>query len=161
MAEATEADNATAVREGSETDRTLVVERIFKAPPDKVFNAWTDPEILVRWWGPEGLHTPEYTMDVREGGAWRTVMMNDKGEAHTASGVYREIAPPKRLVMTWAWEQPDGERGHETLIELSFEPAEQGTRLKLVQRLFADVDARDNHRMGWNSTFSCLEQYFG
>ena len=159
MAETVEANSAAAARDGSEADRTLVVERVFKAPPERVFNAWTDPEVLVQWWGPEGLHTPEHTMDVREGGAWRTVMMNDKGETHTASGVYREIAPPKRLVMTWAWEQPDGGRGHETLIELSFEPAEQGTRLKLVQRLFATAEARDNHRMGWDSSFNCLGQY--
>lgn len=159
MADTTQANSASAVREGTEADRTLVVERVFKAPPDKVFNAWTDPEILVQWWGPEGLHTPEYSMDVREGGAWRTVMMNDKGEAHTASGVYKEIAPPKRLVMTWAWEQPDGDRGHETLIELSFEPAGQGTKLTLVQRLFVNVEARDNHRMGWTSTLNSLEQF--
>ncbi|WP_421722812.1 SRPBCC family protein [Bauldia sp.] len=155
----TEANNATAVREGSEADRTLVVERVFKASPERVFSAWTDPKILVQWWGPEGLHTPEYTMDVREGGAWRTVMMNDKGESHTASGVYQEIAPPNRLVMTWAWEQPDGSRGHETVVELSFEPAEDGTRLTLTQRLFANVEARDNHRMGWTSSLSSLETF--
>ena len=80
-------------------------------------------------------------MDVREGGAWRTVMRNAEGAAHIVSGVYREIAPPRRLVMTWGWEQPDGSRGHETTIELDFEPAPDGTRLRLVQRVFATVGA--------------------
>ena len=155
------ANSASAIREGSEADRTLVIERVFKAPPEKVFAAWTNPEILVKWWGPEGFGTPEHEMDVREGGAWRTVMRNDKGEDHVVSGVYRDISPAKRLVLTWAWEQPDGSRGHETLVELTFEPAGDGTRMRLVQRLFETVEGRDNHRMGWDSSFNCLEQVFG
>ena len=52
----TTANGATAVREGTVEDRTLVVERVFKASPEKVFKAWTDPAILVQWWGPEGFH---------------------------------------------------------------------------------------------------------
>lgn len=159
MSDVGKANSASAVREGSEADRTLVVERVFKAPPERVFRAWTDPRILVEWWGPEGMNTPEQAMDVREGGAWRTVMTNDKGEAHTASGVYREISPPERLVMTWAWEQPDGSRGHETIVELSFEPTADGTRLRLVQSLFRNVEDRDNHNMGWTSAFNCLETF--
>ena len=158
MSDLSNADSASATREASEDDRTLIVERVFKAPPERVFRAWTDPRILIEWWGPEGMHTPEHAMDVREGGAWRTVMMNDKGEPHTVSGVYREISPHDRLVMTWAWEQPDGSRGHETLVELSFAATRDGTRLRLVQRLFESAEARDNHNMGWQSSLNCLEQ---
>ena len=139
-------------------ERTLVIERVFKAPPAEVFAAWTDPEVLVKWWGPETFGTSDYALDIREGGAWRTVMRNPKGEAHTVSGVYREIAPPTRLVLTWGWEQPDGSRGHETTVELSFEPVPDGTRLRLVQRIFATPDQRDSHRMGWQSSFNKLEE---
>lgn len=156
----TTANGATAVREGTAEDRTLVIERVFKAPPEKVFKAWTDPAILVKWWGPEGYSTPEQKMDVRAGGAWRTVMVSDKGKSHTVSGEYREISPPSRLVMTWGWEQPDGSRGHETVVELSFEAAPGGTRLKLVQRVFANVEQRNSHSMGWNSSFNDLERLF-
>jgi uncharacterized protein YndB with AHSA1/START domain len=158
VADVSEVSGARAAGEDSTKDRTLVIERVFRAPPEQVFAAWTDPQILVGWWGPEGYQTPEYTMDVREGGAWRTVMRNATGEAHIASGVYREIAPPKRLVMTWGWQQPDGTRGHETVVELSFEPAPGGTRMQLVQRIFANVDQRDNHRMGWTSSLNKLEE---
>lgn len=150
MADVSNADNAPA------GDRTLVVERVFKAPPERVFAAWTDPAILVEWWGPEGYQTPEYVMDVREGGAWRTVMRNEKGEVHIVSGVYREIAPPRRLVMTWGWQQPDGTRGHETTVELDFEAVADGTRLRLVQRVFVTAEHRDNHRMGWQSSLDKL-----
>lgn len=162
MAEISVANTARAVREGSAEDRTLIIERVFKAPPERVFEAWTDPAILVKWWGPEGFGTKpaECAMDVREGGAWRTVMRTETGEAHTVSGVYREIAPPKRLVMTWGWQQPDGTRGHETIVELNLEPAPEGTRLRLVQRVFQSIEQGDNHRKGWSSSFNKLDRLF-
>ena len=62
--------------------------------------------------------------------------------------------------MTWGWEQADGSRGHETMVELSFEPTPDGTKLRLVQRVFASVEQRDSHSMGWNSSFNDLERLF-
>ena len=156
MADTIEANAARGVREGSTDDRTLVIERVFKAPPEQVFRRGPTRRSCSGW-GPEGHHAPECAMDVREGGAWRTVMQNQSGGTHTVSGVYREITPPKRLVMTWAWQQPDGSRGHETMVELSFEPTPGGTRLRLVQRVFANVEQRDNHRMGWSSSLDKLD----
>ena len=138
-------------------DREIVLVRVLAASRDAVFAAWTDPAILVKWWGPEGFTTPEHTMDVRPGGAWRTVMVSPKGEALTVSGVYREISPPKRLVMTWGWEN-DGKRGHETVIELTFQPTAAGTRLRLVQSVFESAEQRDNHNMGWASSLNDLER---
>jgi uncharacterized protein YndB with AHSA1/START domain len=85
----------------NEADCTLIIERVFNAPPAEVFAAWTDPAILTRWWGPEGHSTPECDMDVRPGGAWRTKLIGPDGD-HIVSGVYREIAPPSRLVFTGA-----------------------------------------------------------
>lgn len=158
MADASGASSTRQAGDGGARDRTLVIERVFRAPPEAVFAAWTDPAILAEWWGPETFHTPECAMDVREGGAWRTLMRNDKGETHIVSGVYREIAPPRRLVMTWGWQQPDGTRGHETTVELEFEPVADGTRLRLVQRIFATVENRDGHRMGWQSSLNKLEE---
>ena len=150
-------NTATATREGSTADRKLVIERVFKAAPERVFRAWTDASILAKWWGPEGFTAPDATLDVRVGGAWKSTMVGPKGEAHVVSGVYREIAPPKRLVMTWAWEN-DGKRGHETVIELTFEPAAGGTKMRMVQSLFENVDQRDQHNMGWSSSFNDLER---
>ena len=155
----TAANGAPARTEATE-ERTLVVERVFKASPEAVFKAWTDPTILVKWWGPEGFKTPEYSFDVRAGGAWRTVMVGPQGERRTVSGVYRRIAPPKRLVMTWAWDQADGTRGHETEVDVSFEPTDAGTRLRLVQRIFQSLEQRQNHIMGWASSFNDLDRLF-
>ena len=92
---------------------------MFKAPPERVFRAWSDPKVLVKWWGTDDYQTPDPQIDFRVGGAWRSAMVGPKGEAHTVSGVYREIEPPKRLVMTWGWEQADGSRGHETVVEVT------------------------------------------
>ena len=58
--------------------------------------------------------------------------------------------------MTWGWEQPDGTRGHETIVEITLDPTPGGTRLKLVQRLFQNVEQREGHKMGWDSSFNAL-----
>ena len=143
----------------NEADCTLVIERVFNAPPAEVFAAWTDPAVLTRWWGPEGHTTPECAMDVRPGGAWRTKLIGPDGD-HIVSGVYREIAPPSRLVFTWGWQQEDGTRGHETEVAITFQPVAAGTRMRLVQSLFLSKEQRDMHNWGWTSSLNDLERLF-
>ena len=136
--------------------KILRMDRVFQTTPERLFAAWTDPEKLVAWWGPEGMTTPRCELDVQEGGTWLTTMRNDKGDEYTVSGVYRVIEPAKRLVFTWAWHN-DGERnGHETEVALLFEEVEGGTRLSLEQRTFLDEEQRDSHRGGWTSSFNDL-----
>jgi uncharacterized protein YndB with AHSA1/START domain len=154
-------DAPTPTTAAATADRTLVVERIFKAPPERVFRAWSDHKVLVKWWGTDDYQAPDPQIDFRVGGAWRSAMVGPNGEAHTVSGVYREIEPPKRLVMTWGWEQADGSRGHETVVEVSFEPAPGGTRMRLVQSLFETPKSRDGHDFGWASSFARLDRVLG
>lgn len=151
---------AAATTEESDADRTLIIERFFKTTPEKLFKAWTDPTILVKWWGPEGFEIPDCEMDVRTGGKWRTTMVSPEGKRHTVSGAYRELSPPGRLVLTWGWEE-DGVRGHETVIELAFEPAAGGTRMRFVQSIFESAHVRDLHDQGWSSSFNDLGRLFG
>lgn len=141
-------------------DRTLTIERVFRATPEELFDAWTRPEILVKWWGPESFTTPIHDLDVREGGRWTTTMESPGGEQFTVSGVYKVIDRPRRLVFTWGWRQPDGSRGHDTVIDLSFEAVAEGTRQILVQRTFENAESRDRHGHGWNSSFNDLEKLF-
>ncbi len=154
-------DAPTPTTAAATADRTLVVERIFKAPPERVFRAWSDHKVLVKWWGTDDYQAPDPQIDFRIGGAWRSAMVGPNGEAHTVSGVYREIEPPKRLVMTWGWEQADGSRGHETVVEVNFEPAPGGTRVRLVQSLFETPKSRDGHDFGWASSFARLDRVLG
>ena len=151
----------TALSEAELSERTLVVERVFRATPERVFRAWSDPKVLVKWWGTDDYQAPDPQIDFRVGGSWRSPMVGPKGEAHTVSGVYREIEPPRRLVMTWGWEQADGSRGHETVVEVSFEPAPGGTRVRLVQSVFEKPKSRDGHDFGWASSFARLDRVLG
>jgi uncharacterized protein YndB with AHSA1/START domain len=137
-------------------DQVLRLERLIAATPERLFELWTEPTELVKWWGPDGYDVPEHALDVRPGGRWRTTMRSPEGTRHTVSGVYRTIERPRRVVFTWAWDQDDGSRGHETEVTVTFEPAPSGTRLVLRQQLFQDASARDNHQKGWASTLDCL-----
>jgi uncharacterized protein YndB with AHSA1/START domain len=139
-------------------ERTLRLERIIRAPVAEVFEAWTVPEKIASWWGPEYATIPDYSIDVRPGGKWRTVMQTPDGRPEV-SGVYRVIEKNKRIVFTWAWKQEDGSRGHETEVEVTFEPAGKNTKLTLVQSVFVETVHRDRHGEGWTSTFNSLEQY--
>ncbi len=139
-------------------DVTLGLTRHFKAPREIVFRAFTDPSELVRWWGPEGMDVPEIHLDVRPGGKWRTCMRSSEGSLHCVGGVYREIVPPKRLVMTWTWEQGDLE-GRETLVTLEFADSNGGTELRLTHERLPSESSRDAHRGGWSSSLDCLERY--
>ncbi len=134
----------------------LRMEREFKAPPERVFAAFTDPTVLAQWWGPEGMSCPVCEIDLRVGGKWRTCMRGDAGE-HWVSGVYREIVRPRRLAFTWAWEE-NGVRGHETIVELEFLPAGRNTRVVLNHRGFESAASRDMHGQGWNGCFACLDR---
>ena len=139
-------------------ERELVITRVFDAPRPLVFKAWTQPEHLVRWWGPQGFTTPSCTMDVRPGGAFRLCMRSPEGTDHWLRGVYREIVEPERLVCTWAWEDAEGKPGHETLLTVSFADHGGKTKLTLHQAVFESVTARDSHQGGWTE---CLDRLAG
>jgi uncharacterized protein YndB with AHSA1/START domain len=135
--------------------RVLRFSRSFAAPPAQVFREFTEPQQLVRWWGPKGFTVPDCQMDVRPGGAWRTVMRSPEGTDHIVTGVYRELVPARRIVFTWAWES-EGARGHETLVTIALEEDGAGTILHLTHELFETEDSRDQHQGGWSSTLECL-----
>ena len=88
---------------------SLTIKRHLKAPPAKVFAAWTDPEKVKRWMGPGELSPSSRECDMRAGGRYRCVMISPDGEDHDVSGVYREVVANEKLVFTWAWNgAPDG-----------------------------------------------------
>ena len=140
-------------------ERTLVLSRVFDAPRVLVYKAWTEPEHLARWWGPRGFTLITYKADVRVGGSYRFGMRSPENTEHWAHGIYREVVPPERLVMTHAWEYPDGKPKHETIMTLTFVEQGEKTKLTLKQTLFESVNARDLHRGGWSSTLDMLGEY--
>ena len=139
-------------------DRVLELERLIPAPPERLFAYWTEPDLLVKWFGPEGFDVPSHHLDIRPGGRWRTTLRAPDGTLRTVSGVYNKIEPPRRLVFTWGWDDDNGVRGHETEVTVTFEPTPGGTRLKLIQQVFQTGEVRDLHNGGWASSFNKLQR---
>ncbi|WP_395678386.1 SRPBCC domain-containing protein [Inquilinus sp.] len=131
----------------------LVITRIFDAPRSLVFKAWTQPEHLVRWLGPKDFSASEVRLDVRPGGAWSAVITSPEGKDYGMAGVYREVAPPDRLVFTFAW---DEDLAEQMLIALTFRDRDGKTEMTFHQTGFRSVESRDSHRGGWNECFDRL-----
>jgi uncharacterized protein YndB with AHSA1/START domain len=145
----------------------LEIKRLIKAPRELVFEAWTDPEQLKKWFGPDDdFVVPLVKVDLRVGGKYRIQMKRPDGEFHTAVGTYLEIEPPERLAFTWAWEKDGGEPDFgeleptEMLVALEFFPRGKQTELVLTQEKFASVESRDRHEHGWSGCFDKLEKFF-
>jgi uncharacterized protein YndB with AHSA1/START domain len=136
----------------------LRLERTFKAPRERVFDAWTDPSIMARWFGPANTAVDQCELEPRVGGRYRLVVRAGEGKTNEVSGEYRTIRRPSMLVFTWAWTQADGSRGHEYTIEVGFAETPQGTRLTLVQHAFVDAEQRANHQHGWQGSFDKLDE---
>ncbi|HEY6395630.1 MAG TPA: SRPBCC domain-containing protein [Candidatus Binataceae bacterium] len=141
--------------------RVLVITRIFDAPRSLVFKAWTDPQHIVRWWGPRGFtSTIVGKFGVWPGGTYRIHMHSAEGTDHWTQGIYREVVEPERLVMAGAWTDADGKPiSPETVTTITFEEHEGKTRLTLRNAGFESVAARDSHRGGWNSSLDRLAEY--
>ncbi len=142
-------------------DNVLELERLIPAPPERVFEYWTEPELVAKWFGPGDFDVPSSQLDLRPGGKWRTTIRSPEGKLRTVSGVYSAIDPPRRLVFTWAWDDDDGVRGHETQVTVTLEPTPGGTRLRLVQEDFQNREVRDLHSGGWGSSLSKLQRLAG
>ena len=149
--------NTTTLNETSgETAPVLIITRHFNAAPSRVFDAWTDTDIIARWIGPKGLNAIIDAHDPRVDGIYRFIMKGAES-SHTTRGTFLEVDPPKRLVFTWAWEE-GSYADIETLVELDFRPSGEGTELTLTQRRFTSEEMRDEHNGGWTSCLDCLEE---
>jgi uncharacterized protein YndB with AHSA1/START domain len=128
-------------------DTTVRLERTFRAPAEAVFAAWTNEEVIRRWWQAEhGWETSEAEVDLRVGGAVRVVMRDpDKDVEHGGGGRYTEIDPPRRLAFTWIW---DGDT-RRTLIEIDFEETDGVTTVRFTHSGLWDEDAVRSHEGGW------------
>ncbi len=151
MAEASVTDSV------AEFTEVLRLSRRLKAPREVVFRAFTDPVALAKWFGPEGINVANVKVDLRPGGAYSMAFNEADGEVHGLSGVYREIQPPERLVMTWTWSHGDM-AGIETLVTIDLAEAGAETELTLTHERLPSQEFRDLHRQGWTSSFTCLDQ---
>src|SRR5437588_11611277 len=111
---------------------TLELKRVLPAAPSAVFAAFSAPEKLAKWWGPEGFTIPRLGVDARVGGGYRLEMQPPEGDPFYLAGEFREVDPPARLAFTFVYEAPHHD-DVENLVELSFRDLGESTEVVLTQ----------------------------
>lgn len=139
-------------------EREIRIERIFNAPRDRVWRAFTDPKLVAQWWG-RGNKLVIERFEVERGGHWRFVEHSSEG-VHGFEGRYSEVTPPERIVQTFEW---DGMPGHVALETVTLEDLGDG-RTKIVNTsLFHTAEDRDGMLQsgmegGLNESYAALDR---
>jgi uncharacterized protein YndB with AHSA1/START domain len=171
-----EAKSSAATTEAS--DDEFLISRVFDAPRELVWKAWTEPERVTQWWGPRGFTNPICEMDVRPGGAHRMVMRSADGVDYPIKGVFREIVAPERLVMTMdcsehpaEWHDfidPNRDKNNpnpagEMLQMVTFEDLGGKTKLTIRTRFesaaIRDAMVKMGMNEGWSESLERLTEY--
>ncbi len=127
-------------KQTSTADREISATRLFDAPREVVFKAWTDREQIRKWWGPKGFTTTTYEMDVRPGGVWRFVMHGPDGRDYKNKIVYREVVPPERLTYFHSGEDDTADIDFNTVVLFTA----KGNKTEISMRMvFATQQKRD------------------
>lgn len=139
------------------TPTALRVERTFNAPARAVFDAWTNPEVMRRWWhAGADWETPVAEVDVRVGGGFRVTMRRPDGQQHTATGEYTVVEPPLRLAFTWTWVGEEDTLGADSLVEVEFAERDEATTVVLSHSGLAGPELARSHTEGWENVLDNL-----
>ena len=133
------------------------MKRVLPAAPPAVFRAFSESDVLARWWGPADFVVPSLEFEPRAGARYRIEMQPPEGDPFYLTGQFREVEPPASLSFTFAWEDPDPD-DVETLVELSFKDIGRRTEVGLTQGSFTTEARRALHRDGWGDSFDKLER---
>jgi uncharacterized protein YndB with AHSA1/START domain len=151
-------------------ENELNITRIFDAPRELVWKAWTEPEHFKRWWGPKNFTCPVCEMDFRVGGRYLNCMRSADGKDFWTTGVYREIVPQEKIVYTDSFadekgnEVPPsyygmpGEWGKESIVTLILEEIDGKTKMTLRHTGIPSGDMSTNTQQGWNELFDKLAE---
>lgn len=134
------------------------VDVLIAAPPERVFQAMTDPKQLVRWWGQPGMyHVTSMRADLRVGGKWRSEGVGADGKMFYVEGEYREVDPPHLFVYTW---RSSYSQGPETLVRVEILSEANGTRVRVHHSGFgSDVEGAKSHGNGWVRVLGWMQAY--
>ncbi|OAV62481.1 SRPBCC family protein [Enteractinococcus helveticum] len=148
----------------TKTDMTqgFTMTRALNATPQEVWHAWTNPDAMAQWWHPRNTSTPreEIEVDLRVGGTYRYTMVSDTtGERFVTGGVYLELDPPRRLVLTWG--EPGSDPQDTPVITVSLEPMERGTMMTFELRGVHGEAGDEFFYDGWDEALDVLEEHLG
>ncbi len=148
----------------------IVITRIFDAPRERVWKAWTDPDMLRKWWGPKGFTAPVWRTDLRVGGRYLYDLRSPEGKDYWGTGVYREIVPLEKIAATDSFADAEGnvvpasqygmgdDIPPELLITMTLASEDGGTRMTLTHAGFPAGKMRDMAREGWSESFDKLAE---
>jgi uncharacterized protein YndB with AHSA1/START domain len=136
---------------------SLTLVRRIKAPPARVFAAWTRAEVLAQWFGPHHTRVEQAEVDARIGGGFRIRLIEDNGDRHEVGGRYIALEVEREIVFTWAWaSMPE----RESRVTVRFRPVEDDTEVTLTHDRFADPATATRHRRGWTESMQRLDAHF-
>jgi uncharacterized protein YndB with AHSA1/START domain len=138
--------------------RSVTIKRNYSWPPNKLFDAWTQPESMSKWMSPGVPARTDASVELKVGGNYRLVIRQDSGEVFVAFGEYREIEPPAKLAFTWSWEGGIIEPA-ETLVTVHFVPTPTGTELTLIHERLSSEQSAASHTQGWTGCLDGLQRF--
>lgn len=145
----------------SSTPEPLKFTRFFKQPPAVVFDVWTNPKTMRRWFRPsEDITHPLLTVDLRVGGTFSVAFQGPNGEVDVLKGEFIEITPPHRLIYSWEWETPNEHAGIHSVVTVRFNEKDGGTELLLCHAI-SDSGMKERHSLGWCGALNLLDKFMG
>jgi len=138
---------------------SLSIRRVFAAPRELVFAAWSEAAQQQFWLGPQGWSAPEVQLDFRVGGRYRALIRSAEGAERWMQGEYLEIVVPSRIAFSFAWDLQDGKLMPETLVQIDFVERLGQTEMHFQQGPFISEESNQGHRKGWEECFERLEEY--
>ena len=145
--------------EAAEEKPVLQLNRIIPASRERVFAAWTTPEAIKVWFGPDSCRVFDVQVDLRVDGEYCfSLSTKDLGEIKV-SGRYLEVTPPTKLIYTWRWEGNPELTVGTSLVTVEFTSAGTFTEIRLTHEQLPSIESRDDHGRGWSGTFDKLEKY--
>lgn len=145
-----------------EATKGFTLVRTFEATPEEIWQAWTDPDLAAQWWHPRGMSTPreEVEIDARVGGRYTYTMVNDASDDRVVTGgVYRDVVPFERLVLTWG--NSDGHPDDQPVITITLEPVGERTRMTFDLRGVDGTKGDGYFYDGWEHVLDSLEEHMG
>lgn len=141
----------------------LVVKRLLSAPIERVFEAWTNAEVLAKWFGPDGFLVSHAETNLTVGGTYEIVIDSPEGNRIRHFGSYVQISRPHKLIFTWMLEDQacmgSEDQCAETLVSIEFKSIEESAEITITHEHLPSQEAYDGHAFGWSSSLDSLAAY--
>lgn len=135
----------------------LEIRRTFSASQEKVFQAFTEPNIIKQWFGPGPMTNQQAELEQKVGGLYTFAATNPEGEVYTVKGTIKEYKPYEKLAYTWKWTSPGA---IETMVTFTFIDKGSETEVYLLHENFETEESKSHHNAGWDGCFDKLNNFF-